>query len=200
MKISSRDKLIIAIIIVVAVAAAAVLLLVVPQYRRAADLRAQIDATDQEIQQAQALLQRRQSAKQVAAMTEADLLRLQNQVPEAPELPSFIVELQDAANRVGLEFAELAPSAQPEAESGYLAFPMSVRIRGSWSDYIEFLEEIDDFVREVRVTNYSAAAAAGEESTTTAGTQLLDVTMQIEVYTIAPAGEQGGAPPPPPSE
>ena len=139
MNMSPRNILIIAVAGCVLVAVAAVALLVVPQVSKMRDLDAQIQTAEQEKASAQALLERRQQAKNRAAMTDAELLVLANSVPESPELPSLIIELQDAAVDAGLQFRSLSPGPperpwepqgqQPAPE--YLTIPITVEVFGT---------------------------------------------------------------------
>jgi Tfp pilus assembly protein PilO len=161
MNMSPRNVLIIAVAGCVLVAVAAVALLVVPQFSKIGDLNTEIQTAEQEQEQAQALLERRQQAKSRAAITDAELLVLANSVPESPELPSLIIELQDAAVDAGLQFRSLSPGPperpwepqgqQPAPE--YLTIPITVEVFGTWTDTIDYLQRIQRFPRQVRIVS-----------------------------------------------
>ena len=73
------------------------------------DTTTQIQEAEQEVDEANALLLQRQDMKDRAAQTDAAYLRLANSVPETPELPSLIIELQDVALQSGVNFEGLRP-------------------------------------------------------------------------------------------
>lgn len=189
MKLSPRDQLIIAIVAIVLVTGVAIFMLVVPQFGRLKQLDTDIAKADQEIQQAQALLNRRQGAKSQAAYTQAQLIRLANELPDAPELPSLIIELQDTANESGLEFSRIIPET-PKVDTGYSTLGLALNMRGEWSDIIEFSRRVSRLRRQVRVTSVTLVpvqGAASEEDTTTDedAPQLVDATLRVEAYMLA---------------
>lgn len=186
MRISSRDKLIISVAVIVVVAAALVFLLVMPRFRAIAETNAQISQAEQDIQMAKSLLARRQSAKQAAAFTEAQILRLQNQVPGAPELPALIIELQDVANVAGLDFVTLTPGP-PVPGEGVTAMPVSMSVTGTWADIIDLLERLQRMTRVVRVVTLSVAPGSTMQSPDSTATvkQTETVALTLEVYTSA---------------
>ncbi len=197
MRLSSRDKLIVSVVLVMLLTFAGVMLLVVPQFRRVGNLNVEIRQTDDEIQMAESLLTRRQSAKQEAARTEAVILELDNQVPAAPELPSLIVTLQDLANSAGLDFAQLSPAAAPEAREGFSAVSVVMNVTGTWPDVIDLLERLPKVVRVVRVVNLSVQPeqrTGASEETETTGPQRVQAALQLEVYTSAGQGAVPAAP------
>ncbi len=193
MKLSPRDQVLVAIVIVVAVAAAAVFLLVVPRFQKAGELDTQIVGARAEADEAQVLLERRVAAKTAAAFTSAKLMSLSNRMPDAPEVPALIIELQDTANEAGLEFVQIAPR-DPVVQAGYTAYPIDMLVRGKWQDYVDFLQRLKKLNRGLRIRSWSVSPIMPdlENEVTTDDEFAVSVTTQIEVYTLAP--------PPPPVE
>lgn len=206
MKLSSSQKLIISVLIVVVVVIAAVLLLVVPQINRLSTLGAEIDQANADYEAASLLLERRQEAKANAAATESELLRLSNQVPDAPELPAFIIDLQNTANESGLDFARIIPG-DPAIEEGevWTTIPIEITVQGSWADYVEYLRKIRGVVRQVRVADFDVVPFTPETDTEELCYEppnYIEAIMNIEVYTLTPEASSAasGAAPPPPAE
>jgi len=195
MKISPRDILIIAAVGIVVVAVALVVLLVLPQNAKLKDIDAQIEETQGQISQSQALLAQRQTAKQRASLTATELLRLSNSVPESPELPALIIELQDLSIAAGLRFISLTPQ-QPSApwaadngapEPGFLRIPMTMQVNGTWSDTVDFLQRLTKLPRQLRVTGVNVTEATddateGESGAVPEGT--LTTVVGLEAYMI----------------
>lgn len=198
MKLSSRSSLIIAVAVLVVAALALAAFLVYPKWQELQDLDDQIAAAQAEIDQSKSLLEKRQAVKLQAAQTDTELLRLTNELPESPELPSLIIQLQDTANEAGVEFVSLTPEA-PAQQTGYSSVPLSLKLRGAWADVIDYLQRISKLTRQVRIVGYVASPASAEEAGGS-GIRLTGVTVDIEVYTLAPTQTGAGTPPPPPAQ
>lgn len=195
MKLTSTQKIIAVVVGAVVVLALAVFLLIVPQFSKLSRIGQQINQAEADMASAQTLLAQRQQIKQQAATTEAESLRLSNELPESPELPSFIMELQDCVNASGLEFSILEPS-EPEERTGYQAIPMKVTVRGRWQDIVDFLSRVRRIDRQVRVLGFTVDPLPQDitaTSTVDAGVTLESV-LDVEIYTIAATSSKSKVP------
>lgn len=191
MNITPRNRLILTIVLAVVVVLVLAGLLIYPQLGKLKDLDQQIAETQTQIDQAQALLEQRQAIKAQAAETAAALLRLSNEVPASPELPSLIIELQDTANESGIEFTTLTP-AEPEARAGYSAIVLTLNGTGQWADAIDFMQRLNKLTRQVRIVGYTAAPIAA----TANNPQEVSLQFTLEVYTLASASSAATTTPP----
>ncbi|MDZ4655508.1 MAG: type 4a pilus biogenesis protein PilO [Coriobacteriia bacterium] len=183
-KLSPTNQLIIAGVLIVVVSAAIVFLGIMPLFQKAADLDVQLVDADTQLQTANALVERRLSAKARAADNEVELMRIANQMPEAPGLPSVIIELQDTANATGLEFVQITPAGLTASEDGtYKIMPLTVNMQGDWPDILEFNRKVDKLLRGVRTRSGSFNRV---EETDEAGvtTSYINAQMMLEVYTM----------------
>ncbi|MHB1341640.1 MAG: type IV pilus inner membrane component PilO [Coriobacteriia bacterium] len=186
-RLSARNQLILAIVAIVLIAVAVVFLAIMPAFERATMLNGQISQAQSEIQAEKAVLARRQSAKAQSADNQVALLKLANQVPESPELPTLIVDLQDTANAAGLDFVQLQPGEMEPAvdvsglPAGYSTLGITMSVRGEWADQIEFLRKIDKLSRGVRVTSVGYSYEPETDETDPA----VVATIEIEVYTMS---------------
>ncbi len=199
MKLSYNNQLILVGVMLLVLAGVVVGLLIVPQIRAIAEVDERLAEADVQISQAQALLAQRQSIKARAAETEAKRMRLANQMPEAPELPSLIVELQDNVNAAGLEFASITPAQPSLLEEGYSEILITMLVRGTWADTVDLLQRLPRLTRQVRistfnVSEYEPPAAEGETPSTE---NLVQTSMTIRVYTMPSTIEAPAAPPAP---
>lgn len=186
-RLSTQSQLIIAVVVIVVIAVAATFLLIMPQFDKASQVSAQITDTESQIAQQQAVLDRRTSAKARAAENQVELLHIANQVPEGPELPTLIVDLQDVANAAGLTFTQIQPNEPVPAVDaagkslGYTRIPISIVVTGDWADHVEYVRKIDKLTRGVRVLSCDYAYVAPTE---TEGAVIKGV-IEIEVYTMS---------------
>jgi Tfp pilus assembly protein PilO len=200
MMLKPSHKLIISAVGAVLVIAVLVIALVVPQIGALGDLDEQIKQADQDIQRNETTLKRRQEAKQRAAATDAELMRLANELPESPELPALIIELQDAVNESGLEFTRIDPEqeyppgsdddTEDDTTAGYRTVSIEMEVLGRWQDTVDLLQRMRRISRQIRVeriesTREEEAPAGSEEVTPTVEMpNLVRTKILIEVYTM----------------
>lgn len=207
-RLSAQNQLIIGVAVIVAVTVAAVFVAILPQFDRAKRIDGEIAQLESDIQSQRAVVARRMSAKQQAAAAQVEMLRIANQVPEAPELPTLIVNLQDAANAAGLTFAQIQPGEptpavdQANKQLGYTKIPISVMVQGAWVDHIDYLRRIAKLERGVRITDasYSYVPPTDTEAAYVEGVIKLEVyTMSIVQPSTSGASAQPSAPTTPPA-
>lgn len=200
MKLSSKSALILAVAVLVVAALAFAALVVYPKWQQVGELNDEIATVQMDIDQAQGLLEQRQAVKASAAQTDAELLRLSNMLPESPELPSLIVQLQDTTNEAGVEFVSLTP-AEPVQNTGYSTVKLNLQVAGAWSDVIDFMNRISKLTRQARIVGYTVSPIVLDSAAASSSdTQRVNVTVELEVYTLAPTTQAGAAVPPAPTQ
>lgn len=187
-RLSAQTQMILAIVVIVVIAAAAVALGILPQFQKSAELDDRIAQAQVDLQSAKTLVQRRQAAKAESAANQVELMKLANRVPDSPQLPTVIIQLQDAANAAGLEFAQIAPqSVEPGEEvaagqqPAFSKVPISVVVRGDWADIIEFTRKLDAMERAIRITstNFKAVAETEDED------RYVEANVILEIYVMS---------------
>lgn len=201
-RLSPRNQMIIAAAVVAVLAVAVVMLVIVPTFDKAAELDAQIQTENQNLMAAQALLARRQSAKAQSAANEVELMRIANQVPDTPQLPSVIIELQEIANLSDVALAQVSAGdiEVPETEEGsepaqYSIVPINVVVEGGWVDITDFFHRLDRMHRGHRIASVTVNYVPETEEEPAH----IEADLALEVYVMA-AMESGPKPPELPSE
>jgi type IV pilus assembly protein PilO len=190
MKITSLQKMIIAMAAVVVVAALVIAFVIMPQFSELTSLQEQKIAAGARTQQANAVLQRLQGAKARAAVTQAELLKIGTQMPDSPQLPSLIMELQDIANAAGVKVTSIAPGLPVLSPNGkYTEITLSTQVTAEWADLLDYLKRLDNSTRLLRVTNLTLTPPSAAAATT--GTPVptaLTVSMSLKAYVIGNNG------------
>ncbi|MBS3974916.1 MAG: type 4a pilus biogenesis protein PilO [Actinobacteria bacterium] len=207
MKFTVQQRFIAVIVVMVLVAVLIVALLVVPQFTRLAGLDQSVAQAQADADAARALLGQRQDIKARSAETEAKIMRLANQLPENPELPTFIIELQDVINESDLDFAELAPSEPGPAEQGYETISITLVVQGEWVDVVDMLQRLRRVTRQIRIVDFTisdfeppAPAAEVTPPVEPDPRNLVQSSMTIEIYTMGePPPDQATTPEPVPA-
>jgi Tfp pilus assembly protein PilO len=192
-RLSTQAQMLIAVGLIVVVAIAVVVLGILPLFQEAALVSDDIMSAEMELSTAKTLLARRQEAKAQAVLTEADLMRIANQVPDSPQLPSLIVELQSVANDSGVTLVSISVGGVEVLEVGadgvvpmYNRLPITIEYTGAWTELIDFNRRISRLQRGVRVrsTNF---AYVPESEDTKAHVQGVGT---IEVYMMPPVSDE----------
>jgi type IV pilus assembly protein PilO len=190
MKIGPREQIILAIVGVVLVIAAIGAFLIWPQVQRLSALDGEIATARADVASAQAMLQTVEQSKARASETDAKWLRLANLVPDGPDLPSLIVELQDSAFDSGVQLLGVTPS-NPVPTSSYYSIPIQVEIIGTWADTVDYLQRLVKFNRGVRVVESSTTRVSNADVASKENLPIPDyaehTVIKLEAYMIPSA-------------
>jgi Tfp pilus assembly protein PilO len=203
MKIGPREQLILVIVGLLVVVAAVAALLVWPQYQKQKSLDAQIAVAGEQLQSAKSLLAQRQQIKNRTASTDAQWLKLSSLVPENPDLPSLIIDIQDVAFASGVQIVSIAPAdPTPSADNTYLAIPLQVSILGTWADTVDYLKNLNELDRGLREFNFTASVAPAVAAVSGGPVQpdySVSTQIQLEAYTIPKSAESSPSAAPAPA-
>jgi Tfp pilus assembly protein PilO len=195
MKIGPREQLILVIVGLIVLFAAIAALLVWPQYQKQKSLDAQIAAAETQLQTSKTLLAQRQQIKNRTAATDAQWLQLATLVPENPDLPSLIIEIQDVAFASGVQINAMTPAAPTASpDNTYIIVPLQVGIVGTWADTIDFLKNLNKLNRGIREVNYTSTVAAVGTGNPILPDYSVTTQTQLEAYVIKPSSAGASAP------
>jgi type IV pilus assembly protein PilO len=185
MKIGPREQLILVVVGLFVLLAAIAALLVWPQYQKQQSLDAQIAAAETQLQTSKTLLAQRQQIKNRTAATDAQWLQLATLVPENPDLPSLIIEIQDVAFASGVQINAITP-AEPaaSADKSYVVVPLQVGIVGTWADTVDFLKNLNKLNRGIREVSYTSTVAQVGTGNPILPDYSVTTQTQLEAYTI----------------
>ncbi len=155
MKIAPREQFILTVVAAVLVVVVLIAVLVYPSYTKLTSLDSDISQAQIDVSTAKSLLAQRQGIKDRSAQTDAKWLTLANQVPDNPDLPALIIELQDAAFDSGVQLVAVTP-AVPTNLGTYVSVPISIEILGTWADTVDYLQRISKLSRGLRTIQVSA--------------------------------------------
>lgn len=137
---------------------------------------------------------------------ERQLLELSKRIPEQPEIPTFVVQIEEIANAANVTQVLIQPGA-PEAPPGggdFQRIPITMSFEGTYEQLQDFLFRSRNLARLVTINEVTYEPVEEETVAAAEVERLLQVEIQAEVY-FQPSGESAGpapgaAPPPPPPE
>ena len=196
MKLSPRDRLIATVAGCVLAVVVLAGVLIYPQVMKLAPLNRQIAVAQSNAQAAKMKLAERQGFRDRAISNNAKWLKLMNQVPDNPDLASFIIELQDTAFKSGVQIVAVSPAA-PLAKGSYSTVGVTLEILGSWADTIDFMEALMNLDRGVRIMKSSSTLTSNASTLTRRNSSLprypVNTGLTLETYLI-PSSVASAAP------
>jgi type IV pilus assembly protein PilO len=137
---SRRLKLILVGVGIVAVALLVYFLLLSPMRGEVSDLNLQVDQENTKIAAAQQQLSMAETTRSEGRRNEARLIELAKMIPDASEIPSLILQIQDLADKAGISWIQVSPSeAKPIEGLAYSIIPLSCSFSGSFYDVSDFV-------------------------------------------------------------
>jgi type IV pilus assembly protein PilO len=197
----SRTAVIVLVVVgVLAYAAAGYFFVVSPQRSKAADLKQQIQATEDQIQQYKLLSQQAATTPPIRV---ADLFRLEKAMPNEVDMAGIVLELSRIAHDTGITFESITPQGAT-AGTGYQVLPVTLVFDGNYFELSDFLYRLRSLVR-VRSGHLSAngrlfvvdSISFGESEKAFPRIQAT-LTVQAFVFGDTPIGTAPVPPPPPP--
>jgi len=197
-KISMRDKLALTAIALVVVLALVIGFLVVPQLGTMAGLDGDIEGARKDVGVQLSLLNQREAMKDQAAQTDAKALTLGSLVPDRPDLPSLIIELQDIAFAAGVKLAAITPDELTPSDTGsYIVIPLDMVVQGTWTDTVDFLQRIPRLTRGIRTVEFTSIMLDEEEGTDDFSPYSQQTLIKLEAYSVPSTPTSGTTPPAP---
>ncbi len=88
---------------------------------------------------------------------ERQLLELSKRIPEQPQIPTFIVQVQEIADASGVTQLSVdpEPSTPPEGGGDYRVIPVTMQFQGTYDEMQDFLLRTRNLARLVTVTDVS---------------------------------------------
>jgi type IV pilus assembly protein PilO len=200
MKIGPREQLILVIVGLLVALALVAALFVWPQFQKQKELDAQIATAEQQLQTSKTLLAQRQQIKNRTAATDAQWLRLASLVPENPDLPSLIIEIQDVAFASGVQISSITPG-QPvqSADKSFVVIPLKVNVAGTWADTVDYLKNLNKLTRGIREVGFTANVAPPTTGDPVLPNYSVTTPIELEAYTIPVSASGSAAPAPTPA-
>jgi type IV pilus assembly protein PilO len=144
MKRPSRSAVIALIVVgVLAYAAAGYFFIVSPQRAKAAELKKQIQQTEDQVQQYKLLSQQAATTPPIRV---ADLFRLEKAMPNEVDMAGIVLELSRIAHDTGITFESITPQGAT-AGTGYQVLPVTLVFDGNYFELSDFLYRLRSLVR-----------------------------------------------------
>ena len=131
-----------------------------PKRNELAQVRADVEAERARTVTLQTELERLQALQADAPRLQAQLARIREFVPLRPEVPNLIFQIQQAANRAGIDFVQIAPELPEQPPEGALVAEvrMAIGAKGGYFAVQDFVRRLYDLDRALRIDNFNLTA------------------------------------------
>lgn len=186
-----RGRLILAIVAVLLISLLVYFFAIKPKRDELAEVRAEIVAEEARTVQLRTELARLQALQARAPELEAELARIRELVPVKPELPNVIFQIQEAANRAGLDFVQITPQLPktPPEGAALAEVHMTLGAKGGYFAVQDFIRRLYDLDRAFRYDNFTLSFETAEFP----GLLRLNMTGAARVFYELPESFTGGA-------
>ena len=201
---SRRIRLLLMGVGIVAVALLVFFLLLNPIRGDIGDLELQVADEQRRIAEAEAALAKADETKAEGRKNQARILELAKLMPVDPEIPSLILQIQDLADKAGIDWIQVTPGAVKDAGVGsYGILPLSLEFSGTYFDVSDFIYRAEQMAagpgRLLAVKTLSLApggAGTGTATTPNLVQQETSLTVSMTMYAfVLPGGLEKVTPP-----
>lgn len=165
-----------------------------------------ISAEQTRLAAAQAKLAQAEATRLEGKKNRALMLQLSKMVPQSPEVPSLLIQIQDLADQAGIDFIAITPG-EPFSADGFEILPLQLEFAGTFFDLSDFVYRAERMVAgpgrllAVKSIQLQLGGSTAEPTTLSNLSPSLGVSMTMYAFTMAsaPAGSASAPAGPTPS-
>ena len=193
--------ILIAVFLAIVVGAVGYFLLVGPKKGTIDKKQKEIESTENKIQSEKNTYKKLVDIKNRSAEYEARLASLQGKIPDEPELPSLIRNLQSAADvgtGAGLPWLSFAPGEIQSGEGELSSYTFNMQVAGFYDEVVDLVYRMEKMQRSVIIETINMAVTTSILSMEySPNLGLVEVTIDAKAFTFA--APRGAAAEPAPS-
>ncbi|CAN5700033.1 hypothetical protein BH20ACT23_BH20ACT23_06600 [soil metagenome] len=189
MNLKDHKQMILSSVGVVLVMALMFFFLISPRKGQLAEAREQVDAAEAETVVLETELTRLEDLQSKAPQLQAALDEISDMVPDENRVSSFVFQLQQEANKAGLEFVSITPQLPKSPPEGAALAEVKIDIgaQGTYFTIQDFVRRVTELDRAVRLDGFSMAAVQDEGS----DEALIDLTASARIFFEQPVAGSG---------
>jgi Tfp pilus assembly protein PilO len=186
--------MILAVVLSLAVSGAFYFFFVKSRQSELSEVKAEVETAQSETMSLQSELTRLKGLQENAPKLEARLNEFREAVPQDDQVANLIFQVQDAANKSGINFVQVDPDvASPPLEGAQVAqVKVVIGAKGGYFSLQDFVRRLYDLDRALRLDQMDMVANEGDTSTSV--TDLISMTATARIFFELPAGGVQAAP------
>lgn len=195
--LTATQRIIVAAIAFIVTALLLVIFVLVPQIVSLRGAMAEEAQASQSLESAKATLKQLEDLKRESQKTESRLVQVNRKTPSDAELPSLIMQMEDASKKAGVDFILIKPGP-PVQKDEYQEIPLDIRINGYFYELLDFVYRVEKLPRLVNVITIDIKEGKAKLPN-------IEVSLKANIYVLTPgvkpkpvpgagAGAGGGTP------
>lgn len=195
--LTATQRIIVAAIAFIVTALLLVIFVLVPQIVSLRGVMAEEAQASQSLESAKATLKQLEDLKRESQKTESRLVQVNRKTPSDAELPSLIMQMEDASKKAGVDFILIKPGP-PVQKDEYQEVPLDIRINGYFYELLDFVYRVEKLPRLVNVITIDIKESKAKLPN-------IEVSLKANIYVLTPgvkpkpvpgagAGAGGGTP------
>lgn len=188
---NTRRQLIVAGVVAVVITALFFLFLLSPKLKDISKTRDDVQTARAQQDTLNTQLAHLKDVKKNAPETTAKLAALSQYVPATPDLPGFILQVQNAATASSIDLQSIAPSPPTDVSgaTGVQSISVSLTVQGGFFRMEDFLSRLENLQRAVEVRSFSLAP----QPSTISSELTLSSTITLTMFVAQPNASARGA-------
>jgi Tfp pilus assembly protein PilO len=193
---SNRARIVIAVVASLAVSAAFYFFFVRSRQSELSEVRSDVESAKSETMSLQAELTRLKGLQENAPKLEARLNEFRQAVPQDDQVANLIFQVQDAANKAGINFVQVDPDvASPPLEGAQVAqVKVVIGAKGGYFSLQDFVRRLYDLDRALRFDTMDMVVNEEDSSDSASPTDLITMTATARIFFELPEGGVQAAP------
>lgn len=164
-----------------------IVFLVLPKMSQVSDAQQELEASFTERETLSSRLAALRQAREEAPQNQAEIRRVDQQVPPTADLPGLILLLRNAATGAGVQVLTLTPAAPTPSEDGaFSSVSVSTSGEGSYFSVVDYLYSLETLPRAATVESLELSPAEG-----TALAFVATITLYTSDISSGPGSEPG---------
>lgn len=190
MKLKEHKQVILGSVAIVLVMAMMFFFLVGPRRGQLAEAKEQVKAAESETVVLETELARLESLQKQAPQLQAALDEISDLVPEENRVSSFVFQVQQEANRAGLDFISITPQLPKTPPEGAPLAEVKIDIgaKGSYFTIQDFVRRLTELDRAVRIDGFTMTALEEENEDGLESEDKVELIASARVFFEQPAG------------
>lgn len=192
---SNRARIILTVVLSLAVSAAFYFFFVKSRQSELSEVKSEVESAQSETMSLQAELTRLKGLQENAPKLEARLNEFREAVPQDDQVANLIFQVQDAANKSGINFVQVDPDvASPPLEGAQVAqVKVVIGAKGGYFSLQDFVRRLYDLDRALRVDQMDMVVNEADTESS-ASTDLITMTATARIFFELPEGGVQAAP------
>jgi Tfp pilus assembly protein PilO len=157
-----RRAVVVAGVATAILAALLIVFLVLPKMSQVSDAQQELEASFTERETLSSRLAALRQAREEAPQNQAEIRRVDQQVPPTADLPGLILLLRNAATGAGVQVLTLTPAAPTPSEDGaFSSLSVSASGQGTYFSVVDYLYSIETLPRAATVESLDLSPSEG---------------------------------------